>query len=474
MLHPKTSFSFSNYTTKYPFILILCTLALAEYLLGPGILQHGVTLVALIVIGTLLKLKISTRKNIYIVNFACYKHSSNMITRDELIAKFNQIFDEEAVSFHRKMFEKSGVMDNVYLPCSYDEFPPEFRFNGSRKEMETVVIGAIDALLRAESTPVDVVENVGILIVNTSTFNPTPSLSDTIVNYFKLRSDILSYDLGGMGCSASLIATDLAKQILQVKPNTYALVVSVESVINRFYSGQANKSMMLTNCLFRLGGAAILLSNNSSDRSCSKYQLKHVVRTHTGFEDSAFKCVHEEEDENGITGVKLSRDLMASASQSLRSNITTLGPLVLPISEQIRYLANLMQRKVLRMQMKAYVPNFKRAFEHFCVHAGGKGILDVMEERLGLTEWHIEPSRMSLFRFGNTSSSSIWYELAYSEAKGRIKENDRIWQIAFGSGFKCNSAVLCALKNSTCEIVEHGNPWIDEIEQFPVLIANSK
>jgi 3-ketoacyl-CoA synthase len=80
----------------------------------------------------------------------------------------------------------------------------------------------------------------------------------------------------------------------------------------------------------------------------------------------------------------------------------------------------------------------------------------------------MEPSRMTLNRWGNTSSSSLWYELAYTEAKGRVRRGNRAWQIAFGSGFKCNSAVWRALRDIHPAKEGGSNPWVEEIHRFPV------
>ena len=42
---------------------------------------------------------------------------------------------------------------------------------------------------------------VKVVIVNCSLFNPTPSLSATIMNHFKMGSSTINYNLSGMGCS---------------------------------------------------------------------------------------------------------------------------------------------------------------------------------------------------------------------------------------------------------------------------------
>jgi len=273
-----------------------------------------------------------------------------------------------------------------------------------------------------------------------------------MINKYKMRSDILNYNLSGMGCSAGVISIDLAKDLLQVHKNKLALVISTENITQNWYHGQ-NKSMLISNTLFRKGAAAILLSNKWKDGFGAKYRLKCTVRTHKGANDIAYNAVFQAEDEKGKRGVALSKELMNVAGDALKSNITMLGPLVLPWSEQIKFFLNLCQRKVEQVLIKdkkkrtaPYIPDFKKAFEHFCIHAGGRAIIDGLEENLKLEAHHVEPSRATLFRYGNTSSSSIWYELQFIERSGRMKKGDRIWQIALGSGFKCNSAVWERIK----------------------------
>ncbi|WOH15483.1 hypothetical protein DCAR_0935024 [Daucus carota subsp. sativus] len=122
---------------------------------------------------------------------------------------------------------------------------------------------------------------------------------------------------------------------------------------------------------------------------------------------------------------------------------------------------------MFKHRWRPYVPDFKQAFEHFCIHAGGRAVIDGVQDSLQLSMEQAEASRSTLHRFGNTSSSSLWYEMSYIEAKGRMKKGDRILQISFGSGYKCNSAVW-----ECTETVETptGEPWMDCIDKYPACI----
>lgn len=217
-----------------------------------------------------------------------------------------------------------------------------------------------------------------------------------------------------------------------------------------------------------MGGAAMIVSNRRKHRAQSKYRLLHLVRTHTGFDDRAYQCVHQKEDAAGLAGFALARDLPATAGEALRVNITTLAPLVLPAAEKLRYVANYVHRRFVDKSAKPYLPNFRLAFDHFCIHAGGPAVIDSVQKGLRLSAEDAEASRMTLYRFGNTSSSSPWYSLAYTEAKGRLKKGDRVWQIALGSGFKCNSAVWECLRQVPPAT---GGAWSDCIDKFPVDVS---
>ena len=50
----------------------------------------------------------------------------------------------------------------------------------------------------------------------------------------------------------------------QMHPNKNCIVVSTENITQNWYFGN-ERSMLIPNCLFRVGGAAMLLSNKATD-----------------------------------------------------------------------------------------------------------------------------------------------------------------------------------------------------------------
>lgn len=153
---------------------------------------------------------------IYLVDFSCFKPSISCICTKEMLmdrAKLVGFLKEENFKLIDKILDRSGVGPKTYVPEGLLAIPPKLTLEEARYESNSVLFGAVDELL--EKTCVEA-KDIGILVVNCCLFNPTPSLSDSIVNHYKLRGNILIYNLSGMGCSAGVLAVDFAKQLLQV------------------------------------------------------------------------------------------------------------------------------------------------------------------------------------------------------------------------------------------------------------------
>jgi len=143
-------------------------------------------------------------------------------------------FDAKALVFQDKMVMKGGLGDHTYLPDAMHASPPVPSMALAREEAEIVMFTAVrDALAAANLRPTD----VDCVVVNCSLFNPTPSLAAMLINHFKMRSDVVSYSLSGMGCSAGVISIALARELLQTYKNSTCLVVStVRSFFFLFFS----------------------------------------------------------------------------------------------------------------------------------------------------------------------------------------------------------------------------------------------
>jgi len=233
---------------------------------------------------------------VYLVDFTTFQPpDEEKVPHDFFMEQtvYSGFFDEESVDFQRKLLYRTGLGNETYFPKGIMSRPIKVDMEAAREEAEEVMSGCIEELFKRTGVkPTD----IDIFIVNCSLFNPTPSLTAMIFNKYKMRSDILNYNLSGMGCSAGVISIDLAKDLLQVHKNKLALVISTENITQNWYHGQ-NKSMLISNTLFRKGAAAILLSNKWKDGFGAKYRLKCTVRTHKGANDIAYNAVFQAEDE---------------------------------------------------------------------------------------------------------------------------------------------------------------------------------
>ena len=390
------------------------------------------------------------RGSTYLVDFYCYRPPDrNQTTHEELVrgCETTGRFNGQSMDFVKKVVSISGVGQATFLPDAVRaglDKPVEVSMAAARAESEAVLFACVAKLLeRNRLAPTD----VDALIVNCTAFNPTPSLSAAVVNHFRMRKDVRTFSLHGMGCAASVIAIDLARDLLAANPGMRVVVAGTENILWNLYFGN-QRSMLITNCIFRTGGVAYLLSNRRDDARRAKYALGHCVRTHLGGCDSAYNAVIQREDEEGVLGVKIGKELMATASRALEANLTALGPKVLPLSEKLMFAGNWVACRLLKARgLKPYIPDFKTAFDHFAIHPGGKAVIDGVGKALGLSPRQCLPMLVPFERYGNTSSSSTWYAWSYIETEQGVKKGDRLWQLAFGSGFKCCSATWTALRD---------------------------
>ncbi|KMT07755.1 hypothetical protein BVRB_6g146770 [Beta vulgaris subsp. vulgaris] len=316
-------------------------------------------------------------------------------------------------------------------------------------------------------------QDIDVLVVNVSMFASTPSLASRIVNHYKMRDDVKVCNLSGMGCSASLISLSVVQNHFKVQKDCYALIVTSESLSPNWYSGN-DRSMILSNSLFRSGGSAILLTNKWCLRKKAMLKLKCLVRMHHGSIDESYESCMQVEDSAGKLGFRLYKGLPKTATRCLVDNLKNLAPKILPIRELVRfavavtvwrYIWKPIKHGCTRTMEQSNRPtiNFKTGVEHFCFHTGGKAVIDGLRESLKLEEYDVEPARMTLHRFGNTSACSLWYVLGYMEAKKRLKRGHKVLMIGFGSGFQCNSCLWEVVR----DLDGVDNVWSDFIRDYP-------
>ncbi|KAL7722238.1 3-ketoacyl-CoA synthase [Entamoeba marina] len=404
----------------------------------PGIILVIITCIAVVSYATY---KYVTYNNTYLVGFATSELPEEYeVTTDNFLGPYEQVMPEESVNFVKRIGKRSGLGDHTHLPPAFhQDVPLPQTMSLVREELLLSIILACDKVFKETGiSPQD----IDCLITCCSVVNPTPSVSSMIINHYKMKSTIINYHFGGHGCAAGVLTIDAAHDYLRAHPNSNVLLYNTENVTGGIYLGE-ERPRLLFFPLFRSGGAASIMSNKPQYAKTAHYKLLTTERTCTAHNQSHYETIYLSQDPKGLQAVIIGKELGGYIAETLTSNFALLVPKLLTGFDWIKWRIGKMFKNV-----DATIPdvNIREYIQAFCVHSGGRAIIDTIQKKLDLTEEDCLPSRSSLYRFGNTSSASVWYEFNYVERCGYLQKGDNLLQVGLGSGLKIQSAVWKKIK----------------------------
>ncbi|KAK3132902.1 hypothetical protein QOZ80_6AG0529250 [Eleusine coracana subsp. coracana] len=467
--------------------LFLCLLAeLLVFALHRHAALHLVPVCAILLLRRFLRR--ASAADTWLVDFACLKPPRRLrIPVAALLEHLRLIgcFDAGSVEFMAKVIEGSGMGNETYFPAPLHHIPPASTHAAAVEEARALFFPALDDLFARTGVPPS---RVGALVVNCSGFCPAPSLAAIIVARYRMRDDVRTFNLSGMGCAAGAVGVDVARGVMAAHAGVkYAVVVSAEIVTVGWYSGR-DQTKLLLNCYFRTGCSAALVTNNNNKHTHggARYRLVSLTRTNQSASDRSYRSGYREEDDEGVTGFTLGQGVGRMVSELLRAHLVALSPALLPLREKLRYVAAALLLSLSSSQRRNHhqrrrddkslptvppMPDFRAAADHFCLPSSGRPMIWRLGQGLGLGEREMEAALMTFHRFGNQSAASLWYQLAYLEAKGRVRPGDTVWQLGVGSGLKANSLVWERVGDADAgRDVERAmaGPWADCIHKYPV------
>ncbi|PWN05221.1 type III polyketide synthase [Rhodohalobacter mucosus] len=274
------------------------------------------------------------------------------------------------------------------------------------REAKKLFVEAARSLIENSDFEADQITHL-ITVSCTGFYAPGPDFD--IIRALNLNPSIERYHLGFMGCYASIPAIKMADQICRANKDANVMVVSVELCTIHFQANPEPDSI-LSASVFADGGAGFIMSNK-------KPTGKKGIAVH-GFASTILE--KGKDDMAWSIGDK-------GFSMVLSSYIPDL------LKEGIdEFLNPALDRFGITTEQ----------IEQWCVHPGGRAILDRIEEAVQLPPDALDASRKVLSGYGNMSSATILFVLRELQQQTHQKENSRILAMAFGPGLTMETALL--------------------------------
>lgn len=238
------------------------------------------------------------------------------------------------------------------------------------------------------------------LITVSCTGMSAPGLDLQIAEAMEMRPDVFRTSVNFMGCYGAVHALKLAKLICDSTPYSNVLIVATE-ICSIHFQKEFTPDSAAGSLLFADGSAAVLVSNvipSEKKLELSGFYSKVAYR---GKKDMAWELSH-----NGF--------------------IITLSSYVPDLIEQD--IAMLVEEATQHSGLSI------NDITHWCIHPGGKKILQAIQSQLGLNDDNMRFSKNILNHYGNMSSPTVLFVLKEILDNIEINKPANVFGAAFGPG----------------------------------------
>lgn len=318
--------------------------------------------------------------------------------------------DRRKLSF---MYHYSGIQNRYSVLKDFSQSPQQWQFiniesneyTPLERRMQLYKQHALPLSLTAAQRCLSKVA-AGTAITHLITVSCTgmsaPGLDLELVEALALPSNTFRTSVNFMGCYAGVHALKLGKMICDSAPNANVLIVATELCTLHFQQ-EYTPDNAASSLLFSDGSAAVLMSNCAGAQPVASIQNFHSAIAFKGIKDMSWE----------ISSKGFLMTLSGYVPQLIEEDIAALVAEALEQSD-----------------------NTKADVGYWCIHPGGRKIVDSIQKQLELTDCDTQPAREVLRQYGNMSSATIFFVLdeICRQAKTTPKASSRALGVAFGPG----------------------------------------
>ena len=248
------------------------------------------------------------------------------------------------------------------------------------------------------------------LITVSCTGMSAPGLDLQVMELMDLPKNIFRTSINFMGCYAAIHALKLADAICNADEDAKVLIVCTE-LCTLHFQREPTTDNIASSLLFSDGSAAALIT---SDKNHSK----------------------------GIHLKKFYSEISTKGKKDMAWELSSTG-FLMTLSG---YVPNLIEEDFELFTERALQKNNlkKEDITSWCIHPGGKKILEAIHKSLHLAEGSLEDSYDVLKQYGNMSSATILFVLKKIFEKTDSEKDKTIFGAAFGPGLTMETFVATA------------------------------